>query len=71
MNRADYDSDLHDQFDPYVNDAVSLENHERISAGHGGEAAFEHPCAELKKILSGGTFYYSVDCDLTNRLQDR
>ncbi|KAL8777105.1 MAG: hypothetical protein Q9213_008004 [Squamulea squamosa] len=31
----------------------------------------DHPCIELKKILSGGTFYYSVDFDLTNRLQDR
>ncbi|KAL8852415.1 MAG: hypothetical protein Q9221_002721 [Calogaya cf. arnoldii] len=33
--------------------------------------AMDHPCTELKKILSGGTFYYSVDFDLTNRLQDR
>ncbi|KAL8768118.1 MAG: hypothetical protein Q9209_005581 [Squamulea sp. 1 TL-2023] len=31
----------------------------------------DHPCVELKKILGGGTFYYSVDFDLTNRLQDR
>ncbi|KAL8857049.1 MAG: hypothetical protein Q9178_006341 [Gyalolechia marmorata] len=35
------------------------------------ESAIDHPCIELKKILSGGTFYYSVDFDLTNRLQDR
>ncbi len=33
--------------------------------------AIDHPCIELKKVLSGGTFYYSVDFDLTNRLQDR
>lgn len=26
---------------------------------------------ELKKVLSSGTFYYSVDFDLTNRLQSR
>lgn len=32
---------------------------------------YEHPCLELKKLLSGGTFYYSTDFDLTNRLQDR
>lgn len=31
----------------------------------------EHPCFALKKLLSGGTFYYSRDFDLTNRLQDR
>ena len=35
------------------------------------DPAYEHPCHELKKLLSGGTFYYSVDFDLTNRLQDR
>jgi SacI homology domain len=35
------------------------------------EPAFEHPCSALKKLLSSGTFYYSVDFDLTNRLQDR
>lgn len=35
----------------------------------GGE--FQHPCAEIKKLLSGGTFFFSIDCDLTNRLQNR
>ncbi|KAL8872853.1 MAG: hypothetical protein Q9174_001584 [Haloplaca sp. 1 TL-2023] len=35
------------------------------------ETGLNHPCFELKKILSGGTFYYSVNFDLTNRLQDR
>ncbi|PHH51964.1 Inositol-1,4,5-trisphosphate 5-phosphatase 1 [Ceratocystis fimbriata CBS 114723] len=31
----------------------------------------EHPCNELRKLLSNGSFYYSTDFDLTNRLQDR
>jgi synaptojanin len=31
----------------------------------------EHPCQGLHKLLSNGTFYYSTDFDLTNRLQDR
>ncbi|KAM3562283.1 hypothetical protein MY1884_001881 [Beauveria asiatica] len=31
----------------------------------------EHPCHELRKILSNGSFYYSTDFDVTNRLQDR
>ncbi|KAI9831266.1 MAG: inositol polyphosphate 5-phosphatase [Phylliscum demangeonii] len=31
----------------------------------------EHPCQALQKLLSGGSFYYSADFDLTNRLQDR
>lgn len=35
------------------------------------EGAMEHPCQELQKLLSNGTFYYSTDFDLTNRMQDR
>jgi len=30
-----------------------------------------HPCQALQKLLSGGTFYYSSDFDLTSRLQER
>ena len=36
-----------------------------------GEAGAEDPCMSLKRLLSSGTFYYSSDFDLTNRLQDR
>ena len=35
------------------------------------DQAFQHPCIDLRKVLSGGTFYYSVDFDVTNRLQGR
>jgi hypothetical protein len=35
------------------------------------DSPFEHPAAELQKLLSNGSFYYSTDFDLTNRLQDR
>ncbi|PHH80054.1 hypothetical protein CDD80_3043 [Ophiocordyceps camponoti-rufipedis] len=31
----------------------------------------EHPCHDLRKLLSNGSFYYSTDFDVTNRLQDR
>lgn len=30
-----------------------------------------HPCTELKRLLSGGSFYYSNDFDLTSLLQNR
>lgn len=33
--------------------------------------ASAHPCLALQKLLSGGTFYYSSDFDLTSRLQER
>ena len=30
-----------------------------------------HPCSELKKLLSNGSFFYSSDFDLTSTLQNR
>ncbi|GAP86147.1 putative synaptojanin 2 [Rosellinia necatrix] len=35
------------------------------------EGEMEYPYQELQKLLSNGSFYYSTDFDLTNRLQDR
>jgi synaptojanin len=35
------------------------------------DVPMEHPCHELRKLLSNGSFYYSTDFDLTNRAQDR
>ena len=35
------------------------------------DRVLEHPCYELKKLLGGGSFYYSGDFDLASRLQDR
>ncbi|KAB5580730.1 SacI homology domain-containing protein [Coniochaeta sp. 2T2.1] len=35
------------------------------------ETPIEHPCEELQKLLSNGSFYYSTDFDVTNILQDR
>lgn len=68
MTSADFDYELHDDFNPYSGEISSLNGHDRA---HGQDAALEHPCGELKKMLGGGTFYYSSDCDLTSRLQDR
>lgn len=35
------------------------------------EGEIEYPYQELQKLLSNGSFYFSTDFDLTNRLQDR
>lgn len=35
------------------------------------EALPRHPCYELRKLLSNGSFYYSSDFDLTSTLQHR
>lgn len=42
--------------------------------GHGlsqRDVPTEHPCHDLRKILGNGSFYYSTDFDVTNRLQER
>ena len=71
MNRVDFDLELHDGIDPYTGEYVPPDSFDRYPSAHGQEPSLEHPFADLKKMLSDGTFYYSVDCDLTNRLQDR
>lgn len=65
----------------YSVDFVSLNNDdwdfvELDSSGYpiGDEddtARVQHPCFELRKLLSNGSFYYSNDFDLTSLLQNR
>lgn len=43
---------------------------ERIGSD-GKEIVTEHPFLALKKLLGDGSFYYSLDFNLTDRLQDR
>ena len=66
LNRAKWDgfganhySQIPGAYD-YDSDRVALEGTE-----------FEHPCSQLRKLLSGGSFFFSTDCDLTNRVQNR
>lgn len=37
----------------------------------GRDVVTEHPFQALKKLLGDGSFYYSLDFNLTDRLQDR
>lgn len=71
LNRSDFDNQTTSHLDAYDTGygPPSEETHYQIPDQR--EAVVEHPCYELKKILGGGTFYYSVNFDLTNRLQDR
>lgn len=65
LNNAEYDIFLVDNSDPYnVEDTIGQNLSRR-------EPLVEHPCIELQKLLSNGSFYYSTNFDLTNRLQDR
>ncbi|KAK3718355.1 Inositol-1,4,5-trisphosphate 5-phosphatase 1 [Vermiconidia calcicola] len=68
LSRPDYDHLLNTQVNPFPTDDLDSDGFDQY--GH-KEPMLEHPCMALKKLLSGGSFYYSTDFDLTKRLQDR
>lgn len=66
LNSAEYDDVVVDPYD-IEPDAAST-----YGQGLGRrDVPLEHPCQELQKLLGNGTFYYSTDFDITNRMQDR
>ncbi|KAL3417842.1 hypothetical protein PVAG01_10851 [Phlyctema vagabunda] len=66
LNSSDYDDTFSDDLDPYGERAdVYGQNLNRR------EPVAEPPFNELKNLLGNGSFYYSTDFDVTNRLQDR
>ena len=68
LSRPDFDHLLNSQVNPFPTDDLDADGFDR----HGQQdPLLEHPCMALKKLLSGGSFYYSSDFDLTKRLQDR
>ncbi|KAL0781146.1 hypothetical protein CaCOL14_002481 [Colletotrichum acutatum] len=68
LNRSEWDDVVSlDPLDSEVSDANSVYGQNL----RGRELQVEHPCTDLRKLLGNGTFYYSTDFDLTNRLQDR
>ena len=69
LNNSSYDLKYQRDFDPYASDDASAYGHQQ--GFYEDDAPLQHPCIELARMLSSGTFYYSVDFDLTNRLQDR
>ncbi|KAI9880671.1 MAG: inositol polyphosphate 5-phosphatase [Pleopsidium flavum] len=71
LNRSDYDHVLSDEINPYPTDNISQDGFEQSHGHDHREPILEHPCLALKKLLSSGTFYYSVNFDITKRLQDR
>ncbi|XP_044714866.1 sacI-like domain-containing protein [Hirsutella rhossiliensis] len=74
LSSADYDDVVPlDPLEPDVSDSASVySNNSPYGQGLSRrEVPMEHPCHELRKLLSNGSFYYSTDFDVTNRLQDR
>lgn len=74
LSSAEYDDVVPlDSLEPDLADTASAYN-QTSPYGQGlsrREVALEHPCHELRKLLSNGSFYYSTDFDVTNRAQDR
>ena len=66
LNSSEYDT-FGDNLDPYSVDGQDAYGHN----GTHRDQAVEHPAVELQKMLGNGSFYFSTDFDLTNRLQDR
>jgi len=68
VNSAAYDNGISlDSFDNDFGDSAAA-----YSQNLGRrEGDLEYPYQELQKLLGNGSFYYSTDFDLTNRLQDR
>ncbi|KAI0600222.1 SacI homology domain-containing protein [Biscogniauxia sp. FL1348] len=68
LNSADYDNIFpYNAFDNDFPDSASAYGQ---NLGR-KEGETEFPYQELQKLLGDGSFYYSTDFDLTNRLQDR
>lgn len=67
LNSSEYDSAVSDGIDPYSTD----DGHIYGRDVRGAREPLLHPCKELAMLLGNGSFYYSTDFDLTNRLQDR
>ncbi|KAK0617879.1 SacI homology domain-containing protein [Bombardia bombarda] len=67
LNSAEYDDVI--ALDPYDVDSDAASVYGQTLGRR--DVAVEHPCLELQKLLGNGTFYYSTDFDVTNRMQDR
>jgi endonuclease/exonuclease/phosphatase family metal-dependent hydrolase len=70
LNRDNYDHLLNDAINPYSDDTIEADNWDYNGQSQ-RESLMDHPCVTLKKMLSGGSFYFSTDFDLTKRVQDR
>lgn len=74
LSSANYDDVV--PLDPYetdLPDPLSTFNQTSAYGQNLGrrDPIMEHPCHELRKLLGNGSFYYSTDFDVTNRMQDR
>ncbi|KAL4911636.1 hypothetical protein BDW74DRAFT_11225 [Aspergillus multicolor] len=67
LNRSEYESSLSYEIEPSLADDDFYSN----SGSDARPDPTRNPFLSLKKLLSDGSFYYSLDFNLTDRLQDR
>ena len=72
LNKSDFDGEILEDTNHYDRRTEPVtESADLAYELNQGDDPLIHPCLALSKVLGGGTFYYSVDFDLTNRLQNR
>ncbi|KIX00270.1 uncharacterized protein Z518_10409 [Rhinocladiella mackenziei CBS 650.93] len=71
LNRVDYDHTHGTYPNPYPGQMFYSDDVDYGGGYDQVDSTAEHPFHALRKLLSNGNFYYSVDFDLTRRLQDR
>ncbi|KAE8398191.1 SacI homology domain-containing protein [Aspergillus pseudonomiae] len=66
LSHSDYENGFE-----YESESFATEEFSRGPSFENKETVTDHPFLALKKLLSDGSFYYSLDFNLTDRLQDR
>ena len=67
LNHSKYEERLDYEFEP----SFAAEDSNNDFSFESKELNTDLPFLALKKLLSDGSFYYSLDFNLTDRLQDR
>lgn len=71
LNSREYDHFHGQGHNPYPDQVFQSDDVDYGGGFDQGDSTAEHPFTALRKLLSNGFFYYSVDFNLTSRLQDR
>jgi hypothetical protein len=71
LNRSEYDHGHGQEPNQHYSQGSTSDDIDYGGGPDQSETAAEHPFHALQKLLNGGNFYYSVNFDLTSRLQDR
>ncbi|KAL9616124.1 MAG: hypothetical protein Q9160_008980 [Pyrenula sp. 1 TL-2023] len=71
LNSREYDHFHGQGHNPYPNQVFQSDDVDYGGGFDQGDSTAEHPFTALRKLLSNGFFYYSVDFNLTSRIQDR